>query len=79
MLGAMSKYDLVWLVDDATPVESTDLLTISEVARQVMRDRIDEPGFRSLLETPEALLEDACTNRPRKRWSRRSIRTSRSS
>ncbi len=59
--------DLVWLVDDPSP-ESQDLQAVREVARYVARDRGDQQqGFRCLLETPEALLQEAGVERPRKR------------
>lgn len=63
----MWKRDFIWLVDDATALESQDLLTLRGIARHVAQDRLELQGFRCLLETPEALLQEAEVALPRKR------------
>jgi hypothetical protein len=64
----MSKRDLLWLVDEATAADFHDLITVREASRQVNDDGLEQqPGFRCLLERPEALLREADVTRSRRR------------
>ena len=64
----MPKRDLLWLVDEASAADFHDVFAVREASRHWTDDRLEQqPGFRWLLERPEALLREADMTRRKRR------------